>query len=339
MASRRMVSITFLTCENKFHLLQVPCQASTSLRTFSAVTSTSLSMSSFGPANILLGFVADKQNSTILTEEKDIKDRWQQYCERLYASQEEVTDQENDHQLEYEEDPDILLSEVEQAIKRMRSGKSPGFDNIQAELLKESGTEGVEVIYRLCCKIWKIKEWPEDWKKAVFLPLPKKGDTRECGNNCTISLISHASKVMLHIIAERIRLKLENYSKAFDCVQHQKLWNIMRKMGFSTHLTALIRALYQGQEATVRTECGDSGWFSIGQGCILSPFLFNIYAEYIMRKALDGFAGGVSIGGRQLTNLRYADDTTLIARTAAELQHLIDKVKYTSEDFGLFLNI
>ena len=123
-----------------------------------------------------------------------------------------MTDQENDHQLEYEEDPDILLSEVEQAIKRMRSGKSPGFDNIQAELLKESGTEGVEVIYRLCCKIWKIKEWPEDWKKAVFLPLPKKGDTRECGNNCTISLISHASKVMLHIIAERIRLKLESES-------------------------------------------------------------------------------------------------------------------------------
>ena len=151
-------------------------------------------------------------DGTILTEEKDIKDRWQQYCERLYASQEEVTDQENDHQLEYEEDPDILLSEVEQAIKRMRSGKSPGFDNIQAELLKESGTEGVEVIYRLCCKIWKIKEWPEDWKKAVFLPLPKKGDTRECGNNCTISLISHASKVMLHIIAERIRLKLESES-------------------------------------------------------------------------------------------------------------------------------
>ena len=131
-----------------------------------------------------------------------------------------------------------------------------------------------------------------------------------------------------------------DYSKAFDCVQHQKLWNIMRKMGFSTHLTELIRALYQGQEATVRTECGDSGWFSIGQGvrqgCILSPFLFNIYAEYIMRKALDGFAGGVSIGGRQLTNLRYADDTTLIARTAAELQHLIDKVKYTSKIMGCF---
>ncbi|XP_071807997.1 uncharacterized protein [Asterias amurensis] len=114
-------------------------------------------------------------DGTILTEEKDIKDRWQQYCERLYASQEEVTDHENDHQLEYEEDPDILLSEVEQAIKRMRSGKSPGFDNIQAELLKESGTEGVEAIHRLCCKIWKINEWPEDWKRQFFFHYPKRG--------------------------------------------------------------------------------------------------------------------------------------------------------------------
>ena len=134
-----------------------------------------------------------------------------------------------------------------------------------------------------------------------------------------------------------------DYSKAFDCVQHGKLWNIMTEMGFSSHVVNLIRSLYSAQEATVRTESGDSEWFTIGQGvrqgCILSPYLFNVYAEYIMRNALDGFSGEVSVGGRQLTNLRYADDTTLIARTAPELQNLIDRVKSTSEEYGLFLNV
>ena len=134
-----------------------------------------------------------------------------------------------------------------------------------------------------------------------------------------------------------------DYTKAFDCVQHQKLWRVMHEMGFSTHLIILIKSLYDGQEATVRTECGDSDWFTIGQGvrqgCILSPYLFNIYAEYIMRIALDGYEGQVSIGGRQITNLRYADDTTLIARTAAELQDLIERVKKTSEEYGLLLNV
>ena len=112
----------------------------------------------------------------------------------------------------------------------------------------------------------------------------------------------------------------------------------MREMGFSDHITKIIRSLYLNQEATVRTESGDSEWFSIGQGvrqgCILSPYLFNIYAEYIMRRALDGVTGHVSIGGRKITNLRYADDTTLIARSAEELQELIDRVKLCSEELG-----
>ena len=303
----------------------------------------------------------------------------------MYASKDDDDTQEDREQQEFEDDPDILLCEVENAMKALRSGKAPGVDNIQAELLKESGEEGVVIIHRLCNKIWKSKEWPDDWKKAVFLPLPKKGDVRECSNNRTISLISHASKVLLHIIAERIRNKLDSelppeqagfrrgrgtrnqignlrnlmektmefqqplflcfidYTKAFDCVQHQKLWRVMHEMGFSTHLIILIKSLYDGQEATVRTECGDSDWFTIGQGvrqgCILSPYLFNIYAEYIMRIALDGYEGQVSIGGRQITNLRYADDTTLIARTAAELQDLIERVKKTSEEYGLLLNV
>ena len=109
-----------------------------------------------------------------------------------------------------------------------------------------------------------------------------------------------------------------DYAKAFDCVDHNKLWKILKEMGIPDHLTFLLRNLYEGQEATVWTEHGTTDWFQIGkgvrQGCILSPFLFNLHAEYIMRNAgLDEAQAGIKIAWRDINNLRYADNTTLIA--------------------------
>ena len=111
-----------------------------------------------------------------------------------------------------------------------------------------------------------------------------------------------------------------DYAKAFDCVDHNKLWKILKEMGIPDHLTCLLRTLYAGQEATVRTGHGTTDWFQTGkgvcQGCILSPCLFNFYAEYIMRKAELGEAkAGIKIAGRNINNLRYADDTTLMAES------------------------
>ena len=107
-----------------------------------------------------------------------------------------------------------------------------------------------------------------------------------------------------------------DYAKGFDCVDHNKLWKILQEMGIPDHLTFLLRNLYAGQEATVRTGHGTTDWFQIGkgvcQGCILSPCLFNLYAEYIMRNAgLEETQAGIKIAGRNISNLRYADDTTL----------------------------
>ena len=107
-----------------------------------------------------------------------------------------------------------------------------------------------------------------------------------------------------------------DYAKVFDCVDHNKLWKILKEMGIPDHLTCLLRNLYAGQEATVRTVHGTTHWFLIGkgvhQGCILSPCLFNLYAEYIMRNAgLEEAQAGIKIVGRNSKNLRYADDTTL----------------------------
>ena len=107
-----------------------------------------------------------------------------------------------------------------------------------------------------------------------------------------------------------------DYDKAFDCVDHSKLWKILKVIGIPDHLTWLLRNLYAGQEATIRTVHGTTDWFQIGkgvhQGCTLSPCLFNLYAEYIMRNAgLEETQAGIKIAGRNINNLRYADDTTL----------------------------
>ena len=109
-----------------------------------------------------------------------------------------------------------------------------------------------------------------------------------------------------------------DYAKAFDCVDHNKLWKILNEMGIPDHLTCLLRRLYAGQEATVRTGHGTTDWFQIGKvvhhGCILSSCLFNLYAEYIMRNVgLDEAQAGIKIAGRNINNLRYADDITLMA--------------------------
>ena len=155
----------------------------------------------------------------------------------------------------------------------------------------------------------------------------------------------------IHWIMEKERQFQKNiyfwfidYVKAFDCVDHHKLWKILKETGIPDYLTCLLRNLYAGQEATVRTGHGTTNWFQIGkgvcQGCILSPCLFNCYAEHIMRNAgLEEAQAGIKIVGRNTNNLRYADDTTLMEESEEELKSFLMKVKEESEKAGLKLNI
>ena len=131
-----------------------------------------------------------------------------------------------------------------------------------------------------------------------------------------------------------------DHAKAFDCVDHNKLWKILKEMGIPDHLTCFLRNLYAGQEATVRTGHGTTDWFQIGkgvhQGRILSPCLFKLYTESIMRNAgLEEAQAGIKISRRYINNLRYADDTTLRAESEEELKSLLMKVKEESEKVGL----
>ena len=255
--------------------------------------------------------------------------------------------------------------------------KASGGDGIPVDLFEILKDDAVKVLHSKCQQIWKTQQWPQDWRKSVFIPIPKKGNAKESSNYHTIALISHASKVMLKIlqarlqqymicelpdvqagfrkkgrgtrdqianicwIIERAREFQKNsyfgfidYAKAFDCVDHNKLWKILKEMGIQDHLTCLLKNLYAGQETMVRTRHGTTDWFQIGkgvcQGCILSPCLFNLYAENIMRNAeLEEVQAGIKIAGKNINNLRYADDTILIAESE-ELKSRLMKVKEES---------
>ena len=166
------------------------------------------------------------------------------------------------------------------------------------ELFQILKGDAIKVLHSICQQIWKTQHWPQDWKRSVFILVPKKGNAKECSNYCTIALISHASKVMLKILQARLQKYVNHelpdiqagfrkgrgtrdqianihwingkarefqkniyfcfidYVKAFDCVDHNKLWKILKEMGIPHHLTCLLRNLYAGQEATVRTGHG-----------------------------------------------------------------------------------
>ena len=164
------------------------------------------------------------------------------------------------------------------------------------------------------------------------------------GRGAEIKLPTSAGSLKKQKNSRKTSICFIDYAKAFDCVDHHKLLKVLKEMGMPDHLTCLLRNLYAGQEATVRTGYGTTDWFQIGrgvrQGCILPPCLFNLYAEYIMRNAgLVEAQAGIKISGRNINNLRYADDTTLMADREEELKSLLMKVKEESEKAGLQLNI
>ena len=199
-------------------------------------------------------------------------------------------------------EPDILECEVKWALESITMNKASGDDGIPIELFPVLKDDAEKVLHSLCQQIWKTQQWPQDWKRSVFIPIPKKGNDKECSNYLTIALISHTSKVMLKILQARLQQYMNHelldvqagfrkgrgtrdqianiwkkqessrkpsisalltMPKPFDCVDHNKLWKILREMGIPDHLTCLLRNLYAGQGATVRTGHGTTDWIQI----------------------------------------------------------------------------
>ena len=220
------------------------------------------------------------RNGMDLTKAEDIKKRWQEYTE-LYKK--DLHDPNNHNGVITNLEPDILESKVKWALGSITMNKASGGNGIPVELFQILKDDAVKVLHSICQQIWKTQQWPQDWKRSVFIPIPKKGNAKECSNYCTIALISHASEVMLKIlqsrastvckpwtsrcsswilkrqrnqrsanicwITEKAREFQKNifcsidYANAFDCVDHNKLWKIPKDMGIPDHLTCLLRNL------------------------------------------------------------------------------------------------
>ena len=138
-----------------------------------------------------------------LTEAEDIKKRWQEYTEELY--QKELHDPDNRDGVITQLEPDILECEVKWVLGSITTNKAGGGDGIPVELFQILKDDTVKVLHSICQQIWKTQQWPQDWKKSVFIPIPKKGNAKECSNCHTIALISHTSKVMLKILQARLQ--------------------------------------------------------------------------------------------------------------------------------------
>jgi len=138
-----------------------------------------------------------------LREAEDIKERWQEYTEELYKI--DLHNPDNHDGVITHLEPDILECEVKRALGSITMNKATGDDGIPVELFQILKDDAVKVLHSLCQQIWKIQQWPQDWKRSVFIPIPKKGNAEECSNYCTIALISHASNVMLQILQARFQ--------------------------------------------------------------------------------------------------------------------------------------
>ena len=213
-----------------------------------------------------------------LTEAEHVKKKWQEYTE-LYKK--DLHDPDNHDGVITHLEPNILESKVKWALGNITTKKASGSDGIPAELFQILKDDAVKVLHSICQQIWKTQQWPQDWERSVFIPIPKKGNAKECSNYFRIAVISHISKVMLKILQTRLQqymnhefpvlekaeepeIKLSTsaglskkqesfqknisfcfiaYAKAFDYVGHNKLWKILQVMGIPDHLTCLQTSL------------------------------------------------------------------------------------------------
>ena len=325
------------------------------------------------------------ENGEMLYEAVSIKQRWTEYGTQLFHSDAPRL-HEDDSQPELLE-PEIMISEIRAAIKKLKAGKAAGQDGIYGEMIKAGGETVVQAMKDIIDNIWKTGEWPSDWTQSEIITLPKVPGTQECSKHRTISLLCHASKVLLEIIRCRLAhyitpqiaeeqfgfvagkgttdaiLTLRNiiektvkrqdqqlwmmfvdYSKAFDTVNHDVLWKTLLDFGTPNHLVWLLKRLYSKATGVIRVADGHTDPFpfeqGVRQGCIISPMLFNACGESIMRQvneAVDERPGCI-VGGRAIWNIRYADDTTLIAGSKTELEKQAVELERCSHTFGLRIN-
>ena len=278
-----------------------------------------------------------------------------------------------------------MKSEVECAIKRMKSHKSPGTDGISAEIIKAGGEELCEHLHELVAMIWEEETMPLEWTKSIVVTLPKKGDLKNCSNYRTLSLINHLCKILLMIILKRLKARAESclseeqagfrsdrstihqililrliaentisrqgkviyncfidFKKAFDTIKHPNIWAVLESYGIEQKLINIIKLVYGSAQAAVRVDGELGDWFrqEVGsrQGDPISPTIFIIYLERIVQR-LHEVSTGVSVHGRPINYLCFADDIDLMEQSLGELQTSLDTICKDASDYGLKINV
>ena len=280
----------------------------------------------------------------------------------------------------YEEDS-IGIEEVLEAIAKLKSGKAPGVCGIDAEMLKAGGMVAAEWLHRVIEVAWAKGEVANDWKKAVIVPLHKKGSKMVCSNYRGISLLSIPNKVYARILDSRVRSKTESkvlevqgafrrgrscvdqiftirqlsekvleknkqmviacidLEKAYDKVCRVRLWQVLERYGIQGGLMTAIRSMYLGSQACVRASGKMSGWFPITQGvrqgCVMSPWLFNVFMDGIIREVKENLQGGVQLTTTNVQMLLFADDVVMVTEKKDDMQSNLDEMKKVMEKWGM----
>src|SRR6476469_1945605 len=281
--------------------------------------------------------------------------------------------------------PVILDSAVTNAIEALKVDMAIVPDGTPAEFWKVLGAKGTKELVELYKEMYVKGIWPSDFTRVVMIALQKKMNAVECSDHRTISLISHASKILLKILTNRIEAKARDFiwrnqfgfrkgcgtrdaigvmrmicerslecgnnvyicsvdfENGFDRVNWEKMMKVLQSIGVDWRDRRMINELYINQESVVRVAGGDldSGIIGRGvrQGCPLSPLLFSIYAEMMIKKALENVDEGIRVGGELIKDVTYADDQGMVANTEAGLQSLMDSLNTTAKHYDMKINI
>lgn len=326
--------------------------------------------------------IIENDQGEICSSKTELEDAWVDYIEQLYG---------DDNRREFEDTgegeaaPDITLEELENAIRKAKNRKAVGIDKVPVDLIKCLDVESRKALLKIMNGIYKTGHMPDDFEISTFIPIPKKSSARKCAEYRTISIMSHALKLLLSIVNKRIENKIDkylsetqfgfrqkrgtrdaialfklviqralavdrkifacfvDYEKAFDKVEHTRMLEILQKYGIDKEDLQIIKNLYKQQKANIRLGNSTTERFcnirkGVRQGCPLSPKLFNVYAEEIMRHK-SFIKCGLKINGERLNEICYADDKVLIAETPQQLQRMVTRLDKESRKYGMKINI
>ena len=330
-----------------------------------------------------------EENGQVICEEDKVRGRWKEYFASLFQAndvpQQRVSREVTREEAQVEETvEEITLEEIRRSIARLKNRKMPGVCDISGEMLKAGGEVVVEWLHRIMNRAWMSSMVPDDWRKALVVPVHRKGSKMQCKNYRGISLLSIPGKVYAKILDKRMRDITEekmleeqgafrkrrsctdqlftvrmlsekiiaknksmimvcvDLEKAYDNVNREMMWKVLEEYGIRGSFVKAVRSMYVSCEACVKVLGGTSDWFKVEQGvrqgCVMSPWLFNVYMDHILREAKERFSGGVKLEDRNVQFLLFADDLMLVAEKEEDVESNLRILDGVMEKWQMMIN-